>query len=223
MNIAFCFSGQLRQFDISHKTFLSSVLGKVSGAKCFFFGHAPNDDDACKAKVLDFTELSIEDEPPLDEKYKKIQHAIAFRKWHGDSLRAYIMQLRSVKLANDLKTKFEQANGITFDWVFRMRWDNLYLTDLEDISGLDNRYMYIPAHDNWWGYNDRFAFSSSANMDIYAGRIDLVLDYIAETRKPLHCEMFTKWALDKAGIEIRRTQVIHALLRYNELYHPRSC
>lgn len=172
---------------------------------------------------LRFAEAIAEDESTVQlPAYESDEHDIAERPWHTKgSVRAFYLQLRSIYLANNLKKLAEDRGGFRYDWVFRLRFDNLYHGySLEDIRLLDPNHVYIPKHDNWYGYNDRFAFGGTAAMDIYADRYKYLVEY-RESGLPMHPERFLRWVLDRHCVSVRRTRVSAHLLRYGVLWKAR--
>jgi hypothetical protein len=218
MRVALCLSGQLRDFDLTVASLRSMVLERIDG-ELHVFAHFARDEDFPKIWHLDFTAIKCEVEPRLDEKNYHVNHRVVDRPWNlGKQIQTYLRQLRSVFEANRLKSQYEEDNGFVYDWVIRARFDNEYLTPIEELSSLYSRNFYVPPHDNWAGYNDRFCFSSSANMDYYAARYLAIDEYFEGGRNELHPETFLKWHLDRSGIPVLRTGVIHNLRRYGVVW-----
>lgn len=219
--VAICLSGQLRMFETTKKSLLDHIVNPLvsQGHEVKFFAHFPYEENYhSKLDGILFNRVSPEIEPELDEKNYHTNHYIVHRRWNGGRpVQTYLRQLRSIYMANIQKIDYETNNSITFNWVIRTRFDNMFLKPIEDLRGLDNTKFYIPKHDNWSGYNDRFCFSNSENMDYYANRWHNIDPYFNEGRT-LHPETFLKWWLDKANKGISRTNVEANLLRYNEVW-----
>ncbi len=225
MKIALCFSGQARSFSSTFHSFQKHVLRPLQNqygiTKIDIFGHAPKDSDSSKIPRSIFTEIVLEDESlivPLIKEHSS-DHEIYHHPWHsGGPLRAYWLQLRSLHKANQIKSEHEKISGSRYDWVFRLRYDNLfYGSNIERLSSLDANCLYVPVHDNWHGLNDRFGFGSSVVMDKYCERIKL-LDSNLEARKSLHPERFLAECMNREGIAVQRTRICHHLLRHNQLW-----
>lgn len=222
MRIACCFSGQVRNFDLVFPSLQKHILCRLGAHELHFFAHYPIDQDRPKLACLNFTKQVGEDESQVGlsslPDLASNDHLVAGRRWHqGGPYRAYVRQLRGIHVANELRKSHERETGHAYDWVLRLRYDNLYLSDIEAIESLDPNALYIPMHDNWGGYNDRFAFCSAAIMDVYCSRYTLLEDFLSRGRK-LNPEPFLKWVIDAQRIEVRRTTVVHHLMRYGEVW-----
>jgi hypothetical protein len=108
------------------------------------------------------------------------------------------------------------ARGFSFDLVFRLRFDNLYVFPLESLSNIIASSVYLPAHDSWGGFNDRFAFGSSDIMDIYSNRYQFLADYLKEGLF-VHPETLLATHLARSRVAVRSTQVVHHLYRHGTL------
>jgi hypothetical protein len=86
----------------------------------------------------------------------------------------------SIYMANLLKRKYERLNGFLYDLVIRTRYDLVYdqpITPLDYIQYIDNnivtaaKFQTIRNNPNfihgWYTLTDKFAFSTSRNMDIF--------------------------------------------------------
>lgn len=225
MKIALCFSGQIRDFHLTRRSLRRHILSQLYKHEVFIFAHYPVEKSSNSRSIG----LPVDDELAEDESFvacpepAQAEHLIDQRTWHyGNSLRSFYLQLRSIALANRLRQKYEVKHGFSFDWIFRLRFDNLYFGEkLEDLAKCDPGSIYIPRHDNWWGYNDKFAFGGPAPMDAYTARFDEFVQY-QEAGNPMHPEVFLKWVLDRHCVPVKRTRVANHLLRYGNLYRAIS-
>lgn len=221
MKIAFCFSGQVRDFHVTKRSFERIILSQLRGHDLYFFAHYPTAEGIDPARLgLTFSDVLIEDESKVVSPFPaQGLHQVEFRKWHkGNSFRSFYLQLRSLYLANWLRQTFEERNGFLFDWVFRCRFDSLFFGEkLENLERLDPEKIYIPRHDNHYGFNDRFAFGAGALMDVYSSRYTHFISYDRQGNS-MHPEIFLKWVLDSGSVRVDRTQVSCHLLRYGSLY-----
>jgi hypothetical protein len=219
MKIAMCFSGQVRSFRNTHRSFKKHILNRLYEHEVYLFAHYPHDESSTFAESIGFHDFISEKEEP-EIAVKNIEgHEIFFRPWHqGKGLQSYLRQIRSIELANNLSKSYSAKHGFSFDWVFRLRFDNLYCIDLEDLSALDNSAIYIPAHDNWYGYNDRFGFGNPSLMNIYSDRLEQILKHASSGFK-IHPETCLKEHLRNHSVPVKHTRIVHHLLRYNS-YSP---
>lgn len=85
----------------------------------------------------------------------------------------------SMHMANKLKREYELDNGFVYDSVMRIRFDNVFYQTF-NISEYDNKkLMYVPfdfVHEQ--GIADRWALSSSKNMDIYTDIYPNLTDFV---------------------------------------------
>lgn len=221
MKVALCLSGQIRDFALTQKSLHKFILSSLQPHEVSVFAHYPLEPLArLSFSALPFTRIMVEDEShvPLPA-FMPVNHEIEDRPWHNkNSLRAYYLQPRGIYLADTLRKDFEKEQGIAFDWVFRLRYDNLYFGScVENLADCDKGSVYIPAHDNWGGYNDRFAFGGSSVMDIYSTRFLHLAQYLLAGDSTMHPERMLKSYLDSRSVPIRRTRVSHHLLRYRRL------
>jgi hypothetical protein len=87
-----------------------------------------------------------------------------------DNLRFHSMYSKwySAKIANELKSKYEEENGFKYDFVFLTRYDLAYIKDIK-FSNYNKDKFYVIGPDNpGIGYNDLWFFSDSLKMDVFA-------------------------------------------------------
>lgn len=65
---------------------------------------------------------------------------------------------------------------------------------------------------HYGGYNDKFYFSNSQNMDKLSNRREL-LDYYISIGGLIHYERFLKFAIDYSNLQLCRTSMLFTLLR----------
>ena len=83
----------------------------------------------------------------------------------------------------------------------------IFFTPMDDLSSLDNNFMYSPKAGGGGEYsrNDRFGFGSSEIMDIYMNQYNLILDYntipekYSDFKSP---ESHLKYILDMYNIKV---------------------
>ena len=220
MKIALCFSGQVRDFQANVQSLNKHILAHLGQHQVYSFCHAPaGGGDPASAGLL-FTAKDIEASEPDSFVFIKptnVLHDVEARPWNkSDPLSGYVRQLRSIYLANQLQSQYAAANGFSFDLVFRLRFDNLYISPLEPLESIDRSCLYLPAHDSWGGYNDRFAFGTPEIMDVYCNRFLCLADYLTEGLF-VHPETFLATHLDRFRVPVRHTQLVHHLYRHGTL------
>lgn len=225
MNVALCFSGQLREFSYSSTSFRAHVLSALRPWDPYIFVHTPDVTSiawissvigipASRVIVESEDETLLDSPPPVAD-----DHAVVNREWHqSNSFRRFYLQLRSIYRAHSLATDFSRATGVRFDWMFRLRFDNLYFGEvLEDLRRLDPSALYVPQHDNWAGLNDRFGFGGPLSMQAYCSRYTLFTEY-QQNGYPMHPESFLQWTLQRTSISVKRTRITLHLIRYGSLW-----
>jgi hypothetical protein len=119
-------------------------------------------------KIFDYDFYSS-DNSPLKYQY------FTNNKYNWDERGIYNDIIHSTKMlfliyeANLLKSVYANMLNITYDWVFRIRPDHLFdlkeIKEYIDLNKLDPDKLYMP------GKNDRLAFGSNHNMNIYCSSI----------------------------------------------------
>jgi len=83
-------------------------------------------------------------------------------------LNSHYSSLYSIMQANLLKKKHELKHGFVYDWVLKLRFDNIIKSHI-DLSNLDSNFLY---HQEMGKGESEIAdwinFSNSKNMDSYS-------------------------------------------------------
>lgn len=213
MKAAFCFSGELRSIDKTIDRIQKHVLDAFDDYDIFY--HTWDDDpDMVKLSLLtdhpQFKKLLIEPRKTFDEK------KFASNKRPEVFVQGMLRQLYTLKACNLLKKDYEDANKFTYDVVFRMRPDLLFGNDItlsvDDMKSSVSSTLYTTNHDDHLGYNDRFYFSSSQNMDFLSNRFNYLETY-QKLGGLIHYETFFKYCVDMLGIDVYRIRNRFVLLR----------
>ncbi|MEI6835182.1 MAG: hypothetical protein WCL28_14455, partial [bacterium] len=196
------------------------ILNSLASHQVYFFCHTPATGPDPSSFGLRFSGI---DRELVEPDFSSLQaefctdHDIEARPWNQvQPLVGYARQLRSLFLAHQLQHDFANAHGIQFDFVFRLRFDNLYIFSLESLADLDSSVLRVPAHDSWGGVNDRFAFGSPAVMDVYCNRFRSLAFYINEGLL-IHPETLLATHIARHGIKVQSTRVVHHLYRHGTL------
>lgn len=227
MKIALCFSGQVRDFSANLSSLKKHILAYLEEDDVYSFFHAPAGGFDPSRLGLSFAAMDVEAVEPDTFDFlgsNNVSHDVEARPWNKtDPLLGYVLQLRSIHLANQLQNQYAAANGFSFDLVFRLRFDNLYIFPLEPLETIDSSFLYLPAHDSWGGNNDRFAFGCPEIMDVYCNRFLHLADYLNEGLF-IHPETLLASHLTRFRVPVRHTKVVHHLYRHGKLdkacFHP---
>ena len=214
MNIALCMSGQMRSLAQCASTIRRHLIEPLEAGgknRVDLFVHAAADEDADSALLLDPKILHVEAQPWFDEK------KYALRLGRGCvGIQSVLRQLWSIKKANELKRRHAASRGFRYDYSFRLRPDTEFVQGPLEAFGVEpgKRGVFIPKFSNWYGLNDRFAWGSDVEMDLYSNRLDALDDYIA-AGGVFHPESFLFWTLAIRRVPILRSSAAFFTLRKN--------
>jgi hypothetical protein len=215
MRTAVCFSGELRSIDKTYSHIKERILNRFGEYDIFY--HTWSDDpDLSKISYIEndpFTkDIWIEDRKTFDEK------TYATHKRPEVNVQGFLRQLHCLKMVNQLKCAEERSGNFIYDTVVRIRPDiqPINNTSLEkNVINWDMKnYIYTTDHDDHFGYNDRFYFSDSDNMNFLSNRIDHIDEYF-NMGGLFHYEIFFKWCVWKKGLKTARSALEFVLLRTN--------
>ena len=209
--VAFCFSGQVRTLERCYETLATTLFSKIKypiDIFCHFYENpskAPQEEylvqNLLSPKIIEFCS------PPVF-KNDKIQKMHSHRD-AGAPLAHTISVLNqsySLMKANDLKKKYENENGFKYHTVFRIRPDQLYFGELENLDNILEDQIYVPDHDwHLGGINDRFCFGKSETVDKFS-QIFLELDSMVAMGK-FHPETMAKNICQKHNICVVKTDI----------------
>jgi len=173
MKVAICFSGQVRSLDLCADSIQKTIIDKSSEKVdifCHFYYSNPNDEEKMK-RILNPVDYKFENDPSLEPSFLNTCYDNRCRGKGPATLertRRVLNQIYSVFMANELKKKTEKTKNFKYDVVFRMRPDQIYEQQLEDLELVKKNELFVPAHDWHGGINDRFSFATSETMDKYA-------------------------------------------------------
>jgi hypothetical protein len=187
MRIAVCLSGQPRFLDNGYQQIFEKIISKYNDVD--FFIHTWWNDDELNAKganrnytfnvdtlkiIMDYYKPRIIlNEPQMNFNiYKDVDYETI------NPISPYSM-FYSIKIANDLKSYYENKNNFKYDVVIRCRFDISIENFDINLSEIDLSYIYTDTVGNDFP-NDQLAISSSENMDYYSSLYDKINDYYNE-------------------------------------------
>jgi len=171
--VAFCFSGQARTLDLCYPYIKQNLFDPLdkNGEDYDVFCCVEDDEDSSKINLLKPTKIlkvkhkdfGLEYGDILNKNYKKF--------FANNHLINYLDQLNKIYLANQLRKEYQNKKGISYDWVFRIRFDFFPIKKI-NYSNLDNKFLYVPKTMRGEGaHNDMFAIGSEKNLDSYSDQI----------------------------------------------------
>ena len=208
MNIAVCFSGQLRSIELTYKNINKFLNNNFEDYK--IFAHIPENKKINQQFDQYFQDsLYIIEKDPNIRKTKLKNSQFKSVKNKFKSLRkakiAHMHQLYGIFKCNELKKEYEAKNNLVFDWVLRCRSDLMFYDSDIDLSKMNNKYLYTPNFHNWSGINDRFIISSSENMNTFADLYNYILQNEIDG---FNAESIFKNYLDAKSIELREVNTV---------------
>ena len=208
MNIAVCFSGQLRSIELTYRNINKFLNNNFEDYK--IFAHIPENKKINQQFDQYFQDsLYIIEKDPNIRKTKLKNSQFKSVKNKFKSLRkakiAHMQQLYGIFKCNELKKEYEAKNNLVFDWVLRCRSDLMFYDSDIDLSKMNNKYLYTPNFHNWSGINDRFIISSSENMNTFADLYNYILQNEIDG---FNAESIFKNYLDAKSIELREINTV---------------
>lgn len=181
MNIALCYSGQIRNIDKCYPTHLKHLINANDSHKFFIFGHFWHDSSKQNNNYSQKTEdgkwdiknneylLSINPNSVMFDKPIKIKTDIVQDPRFFYSVENAISMFFSIEMSHIICTLYSIRKKINFDWVVRLRTDLYFKEDLI-FDNYNPEYCYV--NDQFihtsYAVNDMFAFSNMNNMTKYA-------------------------------------------------------
>jgi hypothetical protein len=157
MKAAIFYSGQFRSFDKCYLNNVDNIFSKLDSYDVFL-DIEMNDPQ----RGIEYIEQNVKFVKKYNV-YSEKSSLIEGVKLKPLNLRGtmdiWLRQLKSIydsyKLCEDIES---------YDIAFRMRTDSFFINQIEDMDYFDFNNIYIPNHDNWFGYNDRLYIGNIENM-----------------------------------------------------------
>lgn len=208
MTTAVLVSGNMRTLDVCYPTIERHILKRLLGGfDCY--SSTALDEDYLKVDLFRGVLGMTEPQPMMDE--KNYQQRIGLGCY---GVQVVLRQLWALRRSWQVML---MAGVPSAQWIIRLRPDCWFHNDIEDLNECDPACIYVPTFHNFYGLNDRFAFGGYDAMKVYCNRLDTMDDYIA-SGGIFHPESHLKWTLARAGIEVRRTQILFDLVRRGGLH-----
>lgn len=231
MNVAFCFSGAIKYPEFALKT-MENIF-PITNKKVFIHTWKIENKEnflstlgGIEHKILDeqctnnfsilekynYEKLLIENYETKKEEFQFLYDNLNFLQntnTEFDFIRKDIGPISmhySLYKSNELKKEYEKENNMTFDVVFRIRFDSDFRDGKLDISNVKDG-IWIPEMStlDCGGLNDTFAFGSSYCIDVYSSMF-LYLNKL-QKRVAYHPECMLKEYLVMRGVPVNRIQM----------------
>ena len=202
MNVAICFSGQIRALDKTHESINDFLVNNFK--KYQIFAHIPLSSESDKfLKYFRNATVLVEEDPMIkktklkNKQFESVKHKFGNLK---TAKYAHMQQLYGIYMSNNLKSQYEILNKSKFDWVIRCRSDLMFYNSIVNLQKLDNQYIYTASFHHWGGINDRVVIGSSNNMDTFSN----IFKHIQKSKvKGFNAENIFKNYLDEVDISIK--------------------
>jgi hypothetical protein len=205
LRTAICYSGQFRTLDRcfdNHVDFFINQLCQNDHTVDLFASlhRGEKEREYCETWLQDhnFHKFEILDlQESISEKYSHSQNFGNFELW--------LKQIHSIKRSFQLVSQ-------DYDLVVRVRTDLLFTDTLEPPDTFLDDCLYVPNHDDWYGYNDRFAIGTYKTMRKYC---DLVTSVFEGKTNGTNAESYLMSHLEIENVRVKRTKVKIDRLRAN--------
>lgn len=203
MKVALFYSGQFRTLDKCFENHVENLINpfEKDGHEVNMFASlhiGDRDYDFCsnwlKEKNFKTFEL-LRVQESNEEKFRNVTKFGMFENW--------LKQIHSVNAA------FKLVDN-QHDVVVRCRTDILLSSRIESIEKFLDDSVFIPDHDNWFGYNDRFALGPYEKMKVYC---NLVENLASNKLSGKNAESYLQSHLDLENVRVKRTEVQVTRLR----------
>lgn len=205
MKCAVFYSGQFRSLDRCYKNHLEKIFSKLTSYDIFADIEVSTDIE----KYKNFVENNIENVKKFtiySEPSSVHNVSIKPQNLRGE-ISTWLRQIKSIRDSFNLCENIED-----YDIAIRIRTDSIFDRPLENLEEFDFNNIYIPNHDNWFGYNDRFAISNINNIQKYCFFYDAI-PLFGELTK-YNAESYLKYYIDEyCKIPVRRTSIVGQTMR----------
>ena len=231
MNVAFCFSGAIKYPEFALKS-MESIF-PITNKKVFIHTWKILNKEnfmstlgGSEYKVLDeqytnnfsilekynYEKLLIENYETKREEFEFLYNNLNFLKENDNTFDVIRKDIGPISMhyslykSNELKKQYEKENNMTFDAVFRIRFDSDFRDAKLDISNLkDGLWIPYMSSLDCGGLNDTFSFGSSYYMDLYSSMY-LYLHKLQKISK-YHPETMLKHYLAMRGVPVKRIKM----------------
>lgn len=184
MKIAVCFSGKTRNFEDTYPYFKKNLFDKFD-TDIFVFG-SPNK-NGVEQNLKSINELYNPKKVFLNE-HKFYNELDKKYNWKNPIAKMWYNIFES----NKLRVEYEKEKNVTYDYVFRMRFDFFFIRTLDEIGinlkQLDDNSLLIPYRWNFsevhpLAKTDMFSIGNSNSMTKYCNLFESIDDYILSVPK----------------------------------------
>lgn len=183
--VAFCFSGQARTLDLCYPYIKKNLLDPIGKNKIDYdiFCCVEDDGDAHKVELLNPAKVLKVSSTNFSRKTKtllKLNYNKFFCRTTKNWFNNHLNQLKKIFLSNKLREEYQNNNKISYDWVFRIRFDISPLNKI-NYSNLNSKDIYsiqrIQSTENCC--NDMIALGNEENLSIYSDQIKNIEETIS--------------------------------------------
>ena len=114
----------------------------------------------------------------LENDYKLMNQYNFYSHWIKDYKYGWVKYLNSIKQVTLLRNNYERENNIEYHWVINTSPQMEPQRDIDDLTVLDNKFLYSPGYARYGGYYDSFFLGNPEHLDY----ISTYYDYMIEQR-----------------------------------------
>ena len=207
MKFAILFSGRIHYFKKCYELIQNHIV--KDNEVDFFLSHTKNTDENELTNFIDL--YKPKKVCKSDEIYPNVDHYPTVPATNKHNIMC--MFLNRLKVFQIFEDYCNETNS-TYDVVFSCRLDAIVLSDLPIplyIENIQNGDLFIPSGNDFFGINDRFAFSNFNTMKIYMYCYHSLID-LFEEGVLVHPEIVLNHYLRSKNIKIQRFNVLFDFL-----------
>lgn len=125
----------------------------------------------------------LENDYRLMDKYNFYPH------WSKDHKYGWFKYQNSIKQVTLLRNKYEKENNVEYQWVINTSPQMEPQCDIDDLTVLDNRFLYSPGYARFGGYYVSFFLGNSSHLDYIATCYDYMInkEFKTDSNRDFRC------------------------------------
>ncbi|MCS4097994.1 hypothetical protein [Salinibacter ruber] len=190
MKTAICFSGLPKNLKYSYENLINNFKHQFEYFDIFAYSPVCDASDDIAQYFGDYAkQIEVQNESDLPEP-PNVNGSLK------TGLQKYLAQINGYYIVNQIRKKYENKNGVTYDILVRCRYDIKFARKLNIPTEEYKNRIVVPEFDNYGGYNDRFAVGPRDLMEEYFELIEFVYERGIKrgenAEKVLHAMLKTK-------------------------------
>lgn len=112
----------------------------------------------------------------LENEYKLMYQYKFYSHWTKDFKYGWFKYYNSIKQVTFLRNKYEKENNIKYHWVINTSPQMEPIHNIDDLTILNNNFLYSPNYAKFGGYYDSFFFGNPDHLDYIATCYDYMIN-----------------------------------------------